>query len=393
MIVGAALFLLISLLGCVYPYFGYPLLLALRARRRTLKVRTHDIEPTVTIIIPVYNRENTIAQKLHNTLALEYPADKLEIIVVSDGSTDRTDAIVNSIQDPRIRLLSLPRSGRLVALQQGGRRARGEILAFSDPAVAVDPGALRHLVRNFADRFVGGVCAASKVRRSRSGDATSRGEAIFTHLEAWIKRLESKTGSVYAADSGFFAMRRALFVPPRNLAQADDIAISARIVLGNHRLVYEPRAVCRRETPADGARDFRRRTHIVNYTIRALIDVKWQLVRNRTYGVQVLSHTLARYLVPFFAAGVLLSTATLTSYHPAFAYALAAQQTVILFALLGWRLRASAIGRFPLLAIPCYLAMYHIAGVLGLLSVVRGFRPVGATPRAARAAMANEGGA
>ena len=156
MIVGAALFLLISLLGCAYPYFGYPLLLALRARRRSLKVRTQDIEPTVTIIIPVYNRENTIAQKLHNTLALEYPADKLEIIVVSDGSTDHTDAIVNSIQDPRIRLLSLPRSGRLVALQQGGRRAvPGSVRLGSavDRARRGGSGALSPAIRSSGAEF------------------------------------------------------------------------------------------------------------------------------------------------------------------------------------------------------------------------------------------------
>jgi len=391
MIVGAAILLALCLVGCAYPYIGYPLLLSMRARRRSLRVRNENIEPSVTVIVPAYNRESTIAQKIRNTLELEYPAGKLDVIVVSDGSTDRTDSIVKSFDDPRVKLVSLPRSGRIAALQQGGRRAQGEILAFTDPTVSLDPGALRAVVRNFADRFVGGVCAARKLRRNRSGDATARGEALFAHFEGWIKRLESRTGSVYAADSGFFAVRRALFVPPRNLAQADDIAVSARVVLANHRLVYEPRAICRKETPADGARDFRRRIHIVNYTIRALLDVKWQLLSNRPWGVQVVSHTLARFLLPFYAAGLMVASAVLAAFHVAFAGFLAAQLFLILFALLGWKYRASTFGRWSLLAIPCYFAVYHVAGMLGLISVLRGFRPLGATPRAATAAIVHTG--
>jgi len=385
MILAASVLLGLSIAGCLYAYAGYPLLLSLRTRRGTLLVRAADIEPAVTIIIPAYNRASIIEQKLHNTLALDYPAELVEILVVCDGCTDGSEAVVERVAkaDARVRLITIPRSGKLVALQHGGRRARGEILVFSDANVSLDPGALRQLVRPFAERFVGGVCAASRSRRSRGGDATGVGERIFARYEDRIRRMESRIGSVHAADAALYAIRRALFVPARNLAQADDIAISGRVVLAGHRLVYEPRAVCRRATAADGAREFRRRTQIVNYTIRSILDLKWELLRNRSYGFLMFSHVVARYLVPVFLIGLLVAAALLTTVHITFAGLLAAQLAFHMLALAGWKLRATRVGRMPVFALPCYLGMMNLAALFGLVSVLRGYRPHGAMTRVA----------
>lgn len=385
MLIPALLLLAVSVVGCTWPWIGYPMSLVVRRRRRTLMIRAKDIEPSVSIIIPVFHHASTIGWKIENTLALDYPPELLEVIVVSDGATDDTNRIVERYEqaDPRVKLVALPRAGKLVALQQGGRRAKGEILVFTDPTVALDPAALRQLVRNFAERFVGGVCGAMKVRRSRDGDATGIGASVFLRFENWIRRLESEIGTTYAADSSLYAIRRALFVPARNVAQADAFAISARVPLAGQRLIFEPRAICRREAPADGARDFRRKVHSINYTIRAILAIKWELLRNRTYGRLVFAHTFARYMVPFYLFGLLVASAALATTHIAFTVLLGVQVLGYVLAIAGWKLRARRIGRLPFFWLPCYAGLVNLASLLGLFSVLRGYRPLGARPRTA----------
>jgi cellulose synthase/poly-beta-1,6-N-acetylglucosamine synthase-like glycosyltransferase len=321
-----------------------------------------------------------IEAKIENTLALDYAREHLEILVVSDGSTDGTDAIVERWPDPRVRIVSLPASGKLGALQQGGRRARGEILVFTDVGVALDRDALRHLVRPFADSLVGGVCGARNVHDARSGDSSVLGEALLARFEDWMKRLESRLGSVHAAGAGLYAIRRSLFVPPTNPAQADDMAISARVVLGGKRLVYEPQAVCRKTAANDSTAEFNRRVSVANYSARALLDLRHDLSRSHAYACQLFSHTIARDLVPLFLAIALFSSAVLSSAHIAFAAILTAQIAFHALAYLGWKLRHGRLGRSPLLAVPFFFVAHTGAGLLGILRLVQGIRPVGATP-------------
>ncbi|MGH7503320.1 MAG: glycosyltransferase [Longimicrobiales bacterium] len=375
----AAILLTVSLLASLYAWVGYPVVLMIRSKRSSRAVWPRDIEPSVSVIIPAHNRVEQIAAKLENTLALDYAPDRLEILVASDGSTDGTDAVVERFADQRVRLLALPRRGKLIALQQAGRRARGDVLVFTDVNVALDPGALRHLVRPLADILVGGVCGARKVRRPETGDSGALGAVLLARFEDWIKRLESRLGSVYAADAGLYAIRRSLFVPATNPAQADDIAISARIVLGGKRLVYEPRAVCRKVTASDSTSEFRRQMNVANYSFRALLDLRHELVRRHGYGWQLFSHTIARDLVPVFLAVALFSSAFLSTAHALFAAILGVQVLFHSLAYAGWRLRHARLGRWPLFAVPFFFVAYNGAGLLGVLGAVHGIRPVGAT--------------
>lgn len=383
MVAAASLFAF-SVLASLYAWVGYPALLALRSRRGTRLYWPRDIEPAVTVIIPVHNRARQIGAKIANTLAADYPADLLEVLVVSDGSTDGTDAIVEAWPDSRVRLITLPASGRLVALQQGGRRARGEVLVFTDVNVTIDSGALRHLVRPFADRKVGGVCGARKVRRARSGDSGVVGSVLLARFEDRLKRMESGLGSIHAADTSLCAVRRSMFVPATNPAQADDIAISARVVLSGGRLVYEPRAVCRRMAETDSTFEFRRRMHMANYSIRALLDLRRDLRHRAGYAWQLLSHTIARDIVPVFLAIALFSSAFLSSASIVFGFILAVQVVFHTLAYLGWRLRNARFGRWPLFALPYFFVALNGANLLGLLSVFGGIRPLGAAPRRLR---------
>src|ERR1044071_1207358 len=228
----------ISLAVCIYVYFGYPALLWVLSRARPRPVREGDVTPAATLIIPACNEEKNIAAKIENTLALDYPP--VEILVVSNGSTDATDDIVRRYAG-RVTLIALEKAGKIEALNEGARRASGEILVFTDADFLLDPHALRTLARKFHDPEVGGVCGA-RSRGRRDGDSTGDGEGLYARWDLWQKVRESRIGSVFAADGLLYAIRRELYVPVTDPAQADDIAISARIPILGYRLLFEPKA-------------------------------------------------------------------------------------------------------------------------------------------------------
>lgn len=381
MIIAGLIALAISVAGLLYPWVVYPLWLWQRARRWSLITMARDHEVSVSIIIPAFNREAVILRKLRNTLALDYPAELMEVLVVADGCTDRTEDLVRRVRDPRVRLISLPRGGRLSSLQQSVHRARGEILVFTDANVTLRRRSLRRLIRNFADWHVGGACAAVQTRPHPRGDALCRAEAVFARHDASIRRLEGQLGSVHAAESALFAIRRALFNPPRNLAQADDMAISMRVVLAGKRLVYEPTAVCFRDLQPDGVREMQRRRYAVNYAIRSVRDVRWALLRRPGYALQVYSHTIARYLTPVWGLLATAAAVTLTLADFAFAPLLAPPALLLLLAGTGWMLRHKWLGRFGLFAAPTWFVAFTRAMLFGSMATLAGHRPLGAKPR------------
>jgi len=373
--------LVLSSMGLFHAWIGYPLMLRIRARRWSLITMARDHTESVSIVIPAFNKEAVILRKLRNTLTLDYPRELMEVLVVADGCTDRTEELVRGVRDPRVRLVSLPRGGKLAALQQAVLRARGEVLVFTEANVRLEKKALRNLVRNFADWHVGGVCGTVRMRRRRTGDSLGLGESLFARYDTRVRHLESELGSVHSADSSLYAIRRNLFQAPRNLGQADDLAISSQVVFSGKRLIHEPRAICRRDTPADGAREMRRRLHQANYTMRSILELKWGLLRQRSYAKQLLAHTLARYLTPVWLMTLLATTYLLAPYSRILELALWAQLTLAAVASLGWVLRSKRAGRLPLLALPAWFAGLNIAYFFGLYCTLTGRRPVGATPR------------
>jgi cellulose synthase/poly-beta-1,6-N-acetylglucosamine synthase-like glycosyltransferase len=380
MIIATSL-LLFSFAGFLWVWIGYPLHLRSRRKRWSLSTLSRDHRPAISIIIAAFNQESVILRKLRNTLALDYPRELMEVLVVSDGSTDRTEERVARVKDKRVRLVRLPRTGRLAALQQGVLRAHGEIIVFTDANVSIERSALKTLMRNFADPNVGGATAAPKVRRRRNGDAMAVGESAFARYDNWVRGLESSLGSVYAADRGLYAIRRTLVTAPRSFAQSDDMVFSTGIVLSGKRLVHEPNARCRRDAPADGAREMRRRVHAINYALCSISEIKWKLLRKPRYAMQLLSHTIARSLSPLFLVTMLVCSAMLAPLHAAFVWVLGAQAAAGALALFGWKIRRTRVGRFPLFSLPAWFASFNVAAFLGLYAFFVGRRPAGATPR------------
>jgi cellulose synthase/poly-beta-1,6-N-acetylglucosamine synthase-like glycosyltransferase len=371
----------VSLGVSVYVYAGYPALLFLLSRLRPRPHRGAPCEPAVSILLPIYNEERILAEKLRNTLALDYPAERLEILVLSDGSTDRSEAVVRGVAGERVRLESLPRVGKLRALSHGASIASGEVLVFTDATAMLQPDALRLLLEAFADPEVGGVCGNKVQVGPDQADSTGRGEGIYWRYDKWQKSLESRLGSIFAADGTFYAIRRHLYPRIDDPAQADDIAISARVVLQGYRLVYEPRAVALEEAPAEGREELSRKIRVTNHSVRALLKLGRGLWGSGFYSFELISHKLLRHLAPFFLILLLVTSLLLARQGPLYLLVAGGQVGFYLLAVCGWWLRHRAIGRLRPFAIPYYFCLVNAAAFLGVLSIAGGLRLRAWNPR------------
>lgn len=369
-----------SFLVCWYVYLGYPALLVVLSRTRARPVARRPIAPTLTVIVAAHNEELVIEGKLRNTLAAEYPADRLELIVASDGSTDRTEAIVAGYADPRVRLLALPRGGKALALNAAAREAGGEVLVFTDANTMIETGTLRALVESLADPRVGAVCGDKRCVIGEVGGATSRGEGLYWRFDQWLKSMESRIGSAFAADGALYAVRRELFTPISDARMVDDIAISARVVLQGARLIYEPRAVVLEEAPTDPVTEFRRKVRVTNHSLRAVLGLGPALWSSGFYSVQLVSHKLLRHLAPCFLILLLLSSAVLAPSGIVFRLALLGQVGFYGLGAAGYLLRGVTPG-YRWLAAPYYFCFTHAAALMGVLSIARGEAFAAWTPR------------
>ena len=365
----------------LYVYFGYPALIYLLATLRPRPVRRGEVTPHVSVIIPVFNEESMIVEKIENTLALDYPADRLETLIVSDGSTDGTEALVRSRESNRVRLLSLPRGGKAAALNAGANAAVGEVLVFTDANVSLERGSLRQLVTAFADPEVGAVSGRKKHFVRTGTDTTEQGENLYWRWDQWQKELESTFGSMFAADGAFYAVRKELYVPIGDPAQADDIAISTRVVLQGHRLVLDRSAIAWEEAPAEGSDELRRKIRVTNHSVRALLNLGPALWTSGFYSVELLSHKLIRHLVPFFLVLLFLASARLAASHPFFDGVVMLQLAFYALALAGAALRGKRIGKSKLLTVPYYFCLVNLAALLGVASIARGTRLAEWSPR------------
>src|SRR2546428_4077997 len=229
----------------VYVYAGYPCLIFLLAHLRPRPVAKAPVLPIVSFIIAAYNEERVIAAKLENTFALDYPPERLEVMVVSDGSTDATEEIVRTRFAGRVKLLALPRQGKTLAQNQAVAVARGEVVVFSDATTVYQPASLRALVANFADPEVGCVTGTTIYGTERAA-AVGEGRAAYWNYERFVRSQESRFCSVLGASGCVYAVRRRLYTPLTgdvisDVAQAiASVAQGYRAVVEDEATVYEP---------------------------------------------------------------------------------------------------------------------------------------------------------
>jgi cellulose synthase/poly-beta-1,6-N-acetylglucosamine synthase-like glycosyltransferase len=286
-----------------YSYLGYPLVLWLIAsvkKRSSLEIEK-SFAPKVTMLISVYNEEKVIAEKILNTLALDYPRELLEVIVVSDGSSDRTEEIVLKYAGRGIQLQSYQgRIGKTACINQAVPLAGGSILVFSDANSQYNKGAIKALVKHFSDKKVGFVTGWTRYL-SAGDEERADSLGIYARIELWTKKLESRIGSCIGADGAIFAIRTALYQPLRP-TDINDFVIPLRINQQGYRGLLEENAFCLEKSAGEGKGEFFRQVRITNRTIRAIFN-NATLLNPFQYGLfsfALFSHKVCKFLVPFF---------------------------------------------------------------------------------------------
>jgi poly-beta-1,6-N-acetyl-D-glucosamine synthase len=318
----------------VYTYVGYPAWLWMRSWLRPWPVRVGEIEPLVSVVMVVRNEERSLAGKLENLLSLDYPPSLLEVVVVSDGSTDRTEAILREYARNRgvKAVLNQLAKGKASGLNDGRQVAQGEIVVFTDVRQPIEPQALRTLLRNFADPQVG--CVSGELMLGDPDEREeSQGMGLYWRIEKRVRELESASGSVVGATGAFYGVRRELLdaVPPDTLL--DDVYIPMQVVRAGKRVVFEPQARAWDLPDLGTGREFARKVRTLSGNYQLLQLSPWLLSRNNPVRFEFVSHKLLRLVVPFALVTALVACAFLS--HPFYRIALVVQGAFYALSLVG----------------------------------------------------------
>lgn len=351
-------------------YFLYPIVVIFLARLARKINPSGTYEPTVTIVIAAYNEEKVISEKVENSLALDYPAGKLHVIVVSDGSSDRTPVIVSGYADKGVLSLhEAERKGKSAALNRALRCATGEIVVFSDANNMYDRNALRALVRHFSDSRVGGVSGAKKIL-PHGGRMSTTGDSLYWKYESAIKKAESDLGSITAADGEITAIRRELFEPIDESIINDDAAITFSVVRNGSRFLYDEEAISREYASVSLIDDYFVKVRMVAGGFQTLFRYHSDIwPPKNTFRIQFLVHKALRWLVPEFAILMFLANVALLA-SPFYAATFALQ--VLFYAVSGLGYVLLRRGHTVLMFyVPLYFTVMNAAAFMGLFRFLR----------------------
>jgi cellulose synthase/poly-beta-1,6-N-acetylglucosamine synthase-like glycosyltransferase len=328
MLVIKALFWL-SLGALLWTHVVYPLGVAALARVRTRNVRRDEVEPTVTLIVAAYNEEPVIERRLENLLGLDYPVDKLELVVTSDASTDRTHELVERFGD-RVRLIVNPRGGKVAAQNRAVRETTGEIVAFSDANATWAPDALRQLVANFADPDVAYACGQLVLE---AADGSNR-EGVYWRYELAQREAESRLGSITGGNGSIYAVRRADYVEV-DPKWGHDLSFPYRMVQAGRRAVYEPAALAFEKPTPSNESEYHRKVRMFEHCWE--ITLRGSLLKRLPPGylVQVISHRVLRYGSGILHLVLLATSLALVGEGLVYQVALAAQVLLVAAAAVG----------------------------------------------------------
>jgi cellulose synthase/poly-beta-1,6-N-acetylglucosamine synthase-like glycosyltransferase len=347
-----------SLGGLAWTHLGYPAALTALARAHRRPVRKADETPTVSVIVAAHDEESVIERRVANLLELDYPPDRVEIVVASDASTDRTDELVEAVsrREPRVRLLRCPRGGKVAAQNVAVAETTGEIVAFSDANAAWDRQALRRLARNFADPGVAYVCG----RMELTGPDGSNREHAYWRYELFLRERESALGSITGGNGSIYAVRRRDYVEvdPRF---GHDLAFPYLMVQRGRRAVYEPEAVAYEKPSRDNEEEYRRKVRMFEHCW--LILFRGGVLRrlDRLFLLEMVSHRLLRYGSGLLHLALLGSSAALATRGRPYRLGLGAQAALLALAAAG---RSGS--RVPGAALAYYYVLVTSATVVAL---------------------------
>lgn len=313
-----------------YAYVGYAAWLRLRTLWRSRPVMRAAFTPSLSIVMVVRNEERILEAKLNNLLGLDYPLDRYEIVVVSDGSTDRTEAILRErAREPRVRVvLNQLAQGKAGGLNDAVVHAQGEIVVFTDARQRIEPEAVRFLAENFADPEVGCVSGELMLGDSAQGESGD-GLGLYWRVEKCVRELESASGSVVGATGALYAARRELLAPVPPGTILDDVFLPMQVVRQGKRVVFDGRARAWDDPNLGADREFARKVRTLSGNYQLVQLAPWLLGASNPIRFEFISHKLLRLAVPFALAMVLLSSFALRS--PFYRVALIAQ--IVFYAL------------------------------------------------------------
>lgn len=367
--VGLEWLLAIATIGLTYPYDIYPLLLGLAARIFARPCAATDDLPSVAILVSAFNEESRILEKIGNFDALDYPPDRIEMWIGTDGSMDRTAEIVRAANHPRVHLVERPqRSGKTAVLNDLAHRTRAAILVFTDATGHFRPDAVRLLVRPLTDPRVGLASGRALIRK---GEGNVEVEGAYYRLDSWMKNKEGLCGWLAGALGPIYALRANLYrdLPPEFI---NDLAHPCQVVAAGFEARFEPRAVSEEPAGDQAGREFDRQTRIAAQASYLLLHESWILLRNRRWGMlwTVTSHKWLRWVAGIW---ILLGWIALAGLSPAWA---AAAIGLLFLVLVGWRAGARWAG------LPMFFIIVHCAYLNGLWRALSGDRYLVWKPRA-----------
>ena len=366
----------ISLFIIFYTYLGYGFILYLMLRiRRIIKGKRPEIFfgwddlPTCTLLIAAYNEENFISEKIRNTLALEYPEGKLEVIFITDGSTDRTPDILKEY--PQIKLLhQTERKGKVAAMHRALAYVKTEVIIFTDANTELNKDALSKISRHYAEESVGADAGEKRIKVKELADAGTAGEGFYWRYESILKDWDSELYSTIGAAGELFSVRSDLYQTVENDTILDDFMISMLIAIKGYRIIYEPEAFAIETASENITEELKRKIRIAAGGIQSILRLKelLNIFRFGTLSFQYISHRVLRWTIsPFLLVLVLILNISIPIYNdnPIYSLLLLGQVIFYLLALFGLIFEQKYI-RIKLFFIPYYFCVMNYAVMAGI---------------------------
>lgn len=363
----------LSFLTVIYVYFGYPMLLTILSRSKSdQEVQGNTNALSVSIVIAAYNEEKVIARKIENSLGLDYPEEKLEIIVASDGSTDRTNEIVGTFAETGVSLVALESNrGKSSVQNRAVADANGEIILFTDANVMLRRDAIQKLVRGFCSNNVG--CVVGKVTYLNENETSvSQGEGVYWRYELFLRKKESEFGNLAIGSGPIMAVRSELF-EPLDSNVGEDFVLPMQVAMNGYRVIYEPEAVSEeilfQNTPKSM---FRTKVRVISKDLYGLFLCRGILnpFRQPAYAWSLASHKLLRWLVPYFLITLVCINLVLLG-NTFYNIVLLLQLIFYLLAMTGYLWQRN--GRPPrIMGIPFSFCLVNVASLVGVARFILG---------------------
>lgn len=364
-----------------YTYFGYGILLYILVSIKSLSQKKvkYDAEylPQVTLIVAAYNEEDHIKEKIENSIALDYPKDKIEFLFVTDGSNDTTPEIIKNY--PNIRLMHQPeRQGKIMAVERAMPEVHGKIVVFTDANTLLNKEAIKNIVRHFSNDKVGVVAGEKRILNREVDDAVGAGEGFYWKYESLLKQWDDELYSVMGAAGELYAIRTELFRPIPKDSLIEDFYMSMKIVQQGFKIAYEANAYALEEPSASVAEEMKRKIRIAAGGMQSMVGLKTLLnpFKYRVITFQFISHRVLRWtLAPVALPIIFLLNMVLLKVGNLYQMLFIGQVLFYLAALIGYILEKKQI-RLKLLFVPYYFCMMHYAVYAGFFRYIKGSQSV-----------------